>query len=88
MYGLGCMLVESRSFEVLSDYWVYMGSSPLAWLLSWSLIHLNFYKLDGSVTARTLHSLANPTKSILGGRQRMQGPCCNRTVQFIKIQLN
>jgi len=29
MYGLSCMLVESRSFEVLSD-WVYMGSSPLA----------------------------------------------------------
>ena len=51
MYGLGCMLVESRSFEVSSDYQVYMGSSPLAWLLSWSLIHLNSYKLDGSVTA-------------------------------------
>ena len=50
MYGLGCMLVESRSFEVSSDYRVYMGSSPLAWLLSWSLIHLNSYKLDGSVT--------------------------------------
>jgi len=30
MYDLGCMLVESRSFEVLSDYRVYMGSSPLA----------------------------------------------------------
>jgi len=51
MYGLGCMLVESKSFEVSSDYRVYMGSSPLAWLLLWSLIHLNSYKLDGSVTA-------------------------------------
>jgi len=30
MYGLGCMLVESRSSDVSSDYWVYMGSSPLA----------------------------------------------------------
>jgi len=50
MYGLDCMLVESRSFEVSSDYRVYMGSSPLAWLLSWSLIHLKSYKLDGSVT--------------------------------------
>jgi hypothetical protein len=25
MYDLGCMLVESRSFEVSSDYRVYMG---------------------------------------------------------------
>jgi hypothetical protein len=51
MYDLGCMLVESRSFEISSDYRVYMGSSPLAWLPPWSLIHLNSYKLDGSVTA-------------------------------------
>jgi len=51
MYYLGCLLVESRSFEASSDYQVYMGSCPLAWLLSWSLIHLNSYKLDGSVTA-------------------------------------
>jgi len=29
MYGLGCMLVESRPFEVSSDYRVYMGSSIL-----------------------------------------------------------
>jgi len=29
MYGFGCMLVKSRSFEVLSDYQVYLGSSPL-----------------------------------------------------------
>jgi len=50
MYDLGCMLVESRSFDVSSYYRVYMGWSPLAWLLSWSLIHLNSYKLDGSVT--------------------------------------
>ena len=50
MYDLGCMLVESRSFEISSDYRVYMGSSPLAWLPQWSLIHLNSYKLDGSVT--------------------------------------
>jgi len=56
MYGLGCMLVESRSFEVSSDYRVYMGSSPLAWLRSWSLIHSSSYKLDGSVTE------ANPEK--------------------------
>jgi len=52
MYGLGCMLVESRSVDVSSYYWVYMGSSPLAWLCLWSLIHLNSYKLDGSVTAQ------------------------------------
>jgi len=52
MYGFGCMLVESRSFEVSSDYRVYMGSSPLASLLSWLLIHLNSCKLVGSVTAR------------------------------------
>jgi len=57
MYGLGCMLVESRSFEVSSDYRVYMGSSPLARLLSWSLIHLNSYKLDGSVTSTTMAAL-------------------------------
>ena len=44
-------LVESRSFEISSDYRVYMGSSPLAWLPQRSLIHLNSYKLDGSVTA-------------------------------------
>ena len=50
MYDLGCMLVESRSFEISSDYRVYMGSSPLALLLPWSRIHLNSYKLDGSVT--------------------------------------
>jgi hypothetical protein len=50
MYGLGCMLVESRSLEVSSDYWVYMDSSPLAWLLSRSLIDLSSYNLDGSVT--------------------------------------
>jgi len=30
MYDLGCMLVKLRSFEVSSDYRVYMGSSPLA----------------------------------------------------------
>jgi len=51
MYDLGCMLVESRYFEVSSDYRIYMGSNPLARLLSSSLIHLNSYKLDGSVTA-------------------------------------
>jgi len=51
MYDLGCMVVESRSFEVFTEYRVYMGSSPLAQLLSWSLIYLNSYKLDGSVIA-------------------------------------
>jgi len=30
MYDLGCMLVELRSFEVSSEYRVYMGSSPFA----------------------------------------------------------
>jgi len=30
MYDIGCMLLESRSIEVSSDYRVYMGSSPLA----------------------------------------------------------
>jgi len=50
MYYLGCMLVELRSLEISSDYRVYMGSSPLARLPPWSLIHLNSYKLDGSVT--------------------------------------
>ena len=54
MYDLGCMLVELRSSEVSSDYRVYMGSSPLAWLLSWSLIYLNSYKLDDFVTVRVL----------------------------------
>ena len=56
MYDLGCMLVESKSFEISSDYRVYMGSSPLAWLPPWLLIHLNSYKLDGSVTHLHVHS--------------------------------
>jgi hypothetical protein len=30
MYDLGCMLAESRTFELSSDYRFYMGSSPLA----------------------------------------------------------
>ena len=48
MYGLGCMLVESRSFEILSDYRVYMSSSPLVWLLSWSLIHFHSCRVPQS----------------------------------------
>ena len=60
MYDLGCMLVESRSFEISSDYRIYMGSSPLARLPPWSLILLNSYKLDGSVTALTsMHEVSS-----------------------------
>ena len=30
MYDFVCMLVQSKSIKVSSDYRVYMGSSPLA----------------------------------------------------------
>jgi hypothetical protein len=48
---LSCMLVGLRSFMISLDYWVYMGSSITVWLLSWLLLYLCSYKLDGFVTA-------------------------------------
>jgi len=76
MFGLGCMLVELRSCEVSSDYRVYMGSCPLAWVLSWSLIHLNSYKLDGSVTPNTLElNRVRVTYLVRSALRRGTRPC-------------
>ena len=50
-YNLGCMQVGLKSFVVLVDYQVYMGSSMTVWSLWWLLSYLCSYKLVGSITA-------------------------------------
>ena len=42
-YDLGCMQVGLKSFVVLVDYWVYMGSSVTIWSLRWLLSYLCSY---------------------------------------------
>ena len=51
MYDLGLYVGCLRSFVILFDYRVYMGSSMTVWSLRWLLLYLCSYKLGGSVTA-------------------------------------
>ena len=44
-YDLGCVQVGLKSFMVLVDYRVYMGSSMMVWSLRWLLLYLCSYKL-------------------------------------------